>query len=603
MNMLFARSMVVCGLLLVASSDSLCQTFTRITSGAIVNDVAASRSVNWVDVNNDGYLDLFVSTGREGGQNDLLYINNGPDSGYTFRKVTNSPIVLDNLPSDGSSWADYDNDGNLDAATVAWYDSLNSLYRNLANGTFVSMSSSQIVTDRGFSETCTWGDYDNDGYVDLYVSNSGGTLRNSLYQNNGDGSFTRITVGSPVTDQYISRGANWVDYDNDGDVDLFVANESNQANNLYKNELKESGSATFTKITSGGLVTDISSSWSGSWGDYDNDGDLDVFIATGYPLAANDMLYRNNGDGSFTRILTGPQVTEGLRSGCGAWGDVDNDGDLDLFVTTAYNSASTRNLLYKNRLMETGSATFVRDSVGSIVNDVGSSYGCAWGDFDNDGDLDMFVANTRNEAATNALYRNDNANGNHWLEMRSRGTSSNRSGIGTKMRIWFRINGQSVHQMREVDGQSGYCGQNLVQHFGLGSATIIDSMIIEWPSGIVDRHSNVTVDRIVTATEGGPLAFVGGWENVAPAEFHLGQNYPNPFNPTTTIHYTLHNRARIELTVHDVLGREVGALVNEWQDAGDHAVGFNAYALASGVYFYTLRSGSRRESRSMLLLR
>jgi enediyne biosynthesis protein E4 len=587
----------------IIPAGAMSQSFTRITAGAIVNDVAASRSVNWVDVNNDGFLDLFVSTGREGGENDLLYINNGPDSNFSFRKVTDSPIVQDNLPSDGSSWADFDNDGQIDAAVVAWYDSLNSFYRNTGGGVFTSLSSSPIVTDRGYSETCTWGDYDNDGYVDLYVTNSGGNLRNALYHNNGNGTFTRMVTGSPVTDQFPSRGANWVDYDDDGDVDLFVANESNRANNLYKNELKETGSATFTRITAGGIVTDITSSWSGSWGDYDNDGDLDVFVATGYPLAANDMLYNNNGDGTFTRILTGPVVTEGSRSACGAWGDVDNDGDLDLFVTTAYNTAATRNFLYRNQLMQTGNATFTKDTSGSIVTDADFAYGCAWGDYDNDGDLDMFVANTRNEAATNALYRNDNTNGNHWFEMKFKGTTSNRSGIGAKVRLTCTINGQTVRQLREVDGQSGYCGQNLVQHFGVGDATVIDSVVVDWPSGTRDVHRNVAVDRIMTATEGGALTTAHNRSELLIRDFRLGQNYPNPFNPTTRITYSIGERSRVQLTVFDLLGREVRSLVNDWRDAGEHSISFDAGVLASGVYFYSLRSGEHLESKRMIVLR
>lgn len=194
-------------LLLLAGSAAYSQSFTRITVGPIATDTAASRSVNWVDVNNDGYLDLFVSTGKQGGENDLLYINNGPDSNFSFRKVTNSPIVQDHLPSDGSSWADVFDNGALDAVVVAWYDSSNNFYTNDGHGNFTLNATSPIVTDRGYSETCSWGDHDNDGYVDLYVSNSAGTLRNFLYHNNHDGTFTRVTTGSIVLDQFKSRSS------------------------------------------------------------------------------------------------------------------------------------------------------------------------------------------------------------------------------------------------------------------------------------------------------------------------------------------------------------------------------------------------------------
>jgi enediyne biosynthesis protein E4 len=584
-------------------STSPAQTFTKITIGSLVNDGGASRSVNWIDVNNDGYLDLFVSNGLEGGEDNFLYVNNGPDSNFTFRKITNSPLVLDGLPSDGSSWGDVDNDGDLDAVVVAWYDSSNNFYVNDGGGGFLLAGSSPIVTDRGRSETCAWGDYDNDGYIDLYVTNSGGDLHNFLYHNNGDGTFTRIISGSLVQDQYKSRGCTWVDYDNDGDLDMFVVNESNQANDLYRNELKETGTATFTRITTGDLVTTISSSWSASWGDYDNDGDFDVFIATGYPLAANDMLYTNNGDGTFTRVLTGPLVSDGARSACATWGDVDNDGDLDLFVTTAYSATPTRNFLYMNRFIETGSATFEQVTTGDIVGDFSSSYGTAWGDYDQDGDLDLFVATTLNEASNNLLYRNDNANGNHWIELRCVGNPSNRSGIGAKIWIKASVNGSPVWQMREVDGQSGYCAQNLDLHVGLGSAAEIDSLKIEWPDGQVDWHTHVSINRIVSAHEGGALTEIRDQRNSVPSRFALLQNYPNPFNPKTNIRFVLAKSSVVSLKVFDVLGKQVASLVEGWRESGEHIVEFGDEHLASGVYVYSLQEGTAVENRKMLLLR
>ena len=592
------------------------QSFTRITTGPITTDVAASRSVNWVDVNNDGYLDLFVSTGLEGGENDLLYVNNGPDSNFTFRKVTNSPIVQDHMPSDGSSWADFNNDGNLDAVVVAWYDSSNYFYTNNGNGIFTLNSTSPIVTDRGYSETCSWGDYDNDGYVDLYVSNSGGNLRNFLYHNNHDGTFARVATGSIVLDQYSSRGVSWVDYDNDGDLDMFVVNQSGQNENLYKNMLKETGTATFTRITAGPLVNDGGNSMSASWGDIDNDGDLDVFIANGWPSASFNSLFLNNGDGTFTKVLNDTIVkTAGFSMGS-AWGDFDNDGDLDLMVTTAYGPGASTNLLYKNMLMETGTLSFQRVGAGDIVTDTGYSYGCAWGDYDRDGDLDLFVAKTLNEHESNALYRNDNNNGNHWLEVRCVGVTSNRSGIGAKIRIKATINGNPVWQLREVDGQSGYCGQNLDQHYGLGNATIIDTIKIEWPGGTLDVYANVGPDRIVVAREGAGLTPVDDKRGSIPVEFELLQNYPNPFNPSTKIGFSIPQGEAesrpsgqvtgyglVSLKVYDLLGREVATLVNEVRKPGQYTVQWDASGYASGMYFCRLSTNDFAETRKLLLIR
>ena len=472
--------------------------FSKILSGQIVSNGGASRSVNWVDYDNDGILDLFVSNGLSIGQNNFLYHGDGPPN-YTFTKITGSPIVNDNEKSDGSTWADFDNDGDLDAFVVNWYGDNNMFYWNNGNGTFTQSFAGPLVNDGGFSETAGWGDYDNDGFVDLYVSNSGGDLKNFLYHNNGDSTFTKITTGDMVNDTYHSRGNTWVDYDNDGDEDMFVVNENGENNSLYKNMLKETASPDFMKITSGAIVNDGGDSWSASWGDYDNDGDQDVFVAN--QADQNNFLYRNNGDGTFTKITSGILVNDGGRSASSAWGDVDNDGDLDLFVTNAYGPTSHKNFLYRNLLVETRFPTFEKIISGTLANDLGWSYGASFGDYDNDGDLDVFVAKTFNENENNALYKNENDNGNHWLEVKCIGTSSNRSAIGAKIRIEATLNGHSVRQVREISGQSGYCGQNLIAHIGLGDAAVIDSLIFEWPSGATEIFNDIIPNQILSVTE------------------------------------------------------------------------------------------------------
>lgn len=579
------------------------QAFTKITTGSIVNDGAASRGVVWLDFDGDSDLDLFVTNGKEGGEPNFLYRNNGNG---TFEKISDNPLVQLRQPWDGASLGDADNDGDPDVFVVAWYDSNNVFYQNNGNGTFTAANIGSPSSDRGYSETCSWGDYDNDGKLDLYVSNSGspsiGAKRNFLYRNTGS-SFVRIDTGVVATEQFYSRGVSWVDYDDDGDIDLFVTNERNQANNLYKNMLKELGSAFFTKITAGALVTDIASSLSASWADYDNDGDLDVFVANGWPSGQHDNLYQNNGNGTFSKVTTGDPVNDGQFSLSSGWADFDNDGDLDLFVTTAFSAAAAKNLLYKNMLMETGTATLQKVTTGDVVNDTGYSYGFSWGDYDKDGDLDLFVAKTYNENENNVLYRNDNSNGNHWILLNCLGTVSNRTAIGTKVRVKATINGTPVWQLRVVEGQSGYCGQNLQLHFGLGNAITIDSIIVQWPSGPVEYHTNVSVDRIANVVEGGGLSSLGGLNREPLGEFLLGQNYPNPFNPITIVPFVLANSAMTALRVFDATGREVATLVSGMKSAGHHVVAWDATGIASGVYYYALQSGARREIRKMVLMK
>ena len=429
------------------------QTFTKVTGSQFVTDGGASRSVNFIDYDGDGDLDLFVSNGKRFGQDNFLYNNNNG----VFTRVLGIPPVLDSLPFDGCSWADIDNDGNLDLCVVTWYDSTNMIYKNEGNGNFTLLSSGPVFTNRGFSETCSWGDYNNDGLVDLFITNSEGigSWKNHLYKNTGNGNFVSIDTGVISLDlNRVSRGVNWVDIDGDGDLDLFVSCENNQNELVYRND-----GGYFTKIINTPPATNGGNSWSSSWGDYDNDGDLDVFVAN---WDQTNFLFRNDGNFNFTKITNDTIVNETGYFACCGWGDFDNDGDLDMFVTQAYKNPDSplKNYLYKNMLMETGNPTFEKVTSGDIVNDSGYSYGFAWGDWDSDGDLDMFIAKTYNENENNAAYLN-NGNSNSWLEVTGIGTVTNRSAIGSKIRIKSIINGHPVWQMREIDAQSGYCAKIL----------------------------------------------------------------------------------------------------------------------------------------------
>ncbi len=478
--------------ILVAGPESGAQTFTKVTTGALVTDLAAARSAHWIDYDKDGDLDLFVTRGKAGGQNNILYRNDGPPD-YTFTPMTGLVVSQDGQPSDGATWGDYDNDGYDDLFVVNWYGMNNMLYHNNGDGTFTRILAGAPVTDGGYSETASWGDYNNDGWLDLAVSNSAGDLHEFLYKNHGDGTFEKITTGPIPAGVGESRGLTWVDYDNDHDLDLFVVNESNQNEYLYKNLLTETGVDSFESVTTGALVNSGGSTWSGSWGDFDNDGDLDLFVAN--HANQNNNLFVNLGDGTFQKMPLefGDVVDDSGYSASSSWVDADNDGDLDLYVSNAYGGNGT-NFYYRNLLTETGVATFERVLIGTFVNPGGYTYGFAWGDYDEDGDMDLFCARTFNENEASALFRND-GNANHWMTIDCKGTVSNRSAIGARIRVKAQINGLPVWQLRVIEGQQGYCGQTLQQHFGLELASVIDSLIIDWPSGLQDRFANVPVNH------------------------------------------------------------------------------------------------------------
>jgi PKD repeat protein len=474
----------------LVSASLICkaQLFTSITSGStITTDVGESRGIAWVDYDGDGDLDLYTSNETS---NNFLYRNDG---GNTFTRILTGPLVNDGSLSTSSTWADYDNDGDLDVFLCVGGSSNNNnkLYRNDGGGTFTEIITGDIVSDGGATNSASWADYDNDGYVDLIVSN-GGSENNFLYHNNGTGTFTRILTGPVVTDGGTSWAPVWGDYDNDGYLDLFIANNGNEANFLYHNN---SGNS-FTRITIGDIVTDTGLSWGSAFGDYDNDGDLDLYV-TNYGGQANN-LYQNNGNGSFTKILTGAIVSTTRYSTDCQWVDVNNDGYLDLASANAHFQGGTNseNIIYINN----GNGTFTEVTSGeAFVDNDFSSGGLAAGDYDNDGFIDLSTA--CNQSDLSSLFKN-NGNGNNWVNLLLEGMVSNRSAVGATVQLKAHINSADIWQYREVQTTTSARSQeSLNVEFGLGDATIIDSIIVTWPSGIVCYYTNVPTNAFYDVLE------------------------------------------------------------------------------------------------------
>jgi hypothetical protein len=423
---------------------------------------------------------------------------------------------------------------------------------------------------------------------------------NFLYKGNGDGTFIKITSGDIVNDGEQSLSSGWCDFDNDGDADLFVANSDPFNgiaidNFLYLNN----GDGTFTKVDSGLVVNDAGISVGVSWGDYDNDLDFDLYVANWF--GENNFLYQNNGDGSFTKITTGPHVNDGGHSVGGSWGDFDNDGDLDLYVTNDYNQ---NNFFYTNN----GDGTFSKVTTGDLVNDGGRSNGATWADYNNDGYLDLFVPNGANPPQSNCLYLNNGIFNNNWINIKCVGTTSNVSAIGTRLKVKATINGSEKWQIREIFGQTGFNAQNSFNvEFGLGDALIVDSMQINWPSGIKEFYTNIQVSRFYEAIESQGLNMISSLDNtngvIGLEKFQLFQNYPNPFNPTTVISWQLAVSSPVTLTVYDIHGQKVVSLINQRQTAGLHSLEFDAGDLPSGVYLYRLEADGFVQSRKMILMK
>jgi len=494
--------------------------------------------VAFLDYDNDGWLDVLVLSGTriEGvppGTTNRLYKNNRDG---TFADVTEKAGLTSTGWASAVTVGDYDNDG-FDDLFITYYGH-NVLYHNNGNGTFSDVTVKAGLRDEPvrYSSGCTWVDYDRDGRLDLFVANYLQTTLEKLprpgenadcrwkgvpvncgprglppgfvqlFHNNGDGTFTDVSRQSGVAAASGSYPMTAVaaDYDNDGWPDIYVACDSTPSwlfRNQHDGTFREEGLERGVALSEDGLEQ---AGMGIAVGDYDLDGNLDI-LKTHFADDTN-VLYRNDGKGYFNDVT--------IRAGLGVetryvgWGagvvDLDNDGLPDLFLVTgsvypeveqklpAYPFRTPR-LVFRN--LGDGRFEELIDEAGPGVAAPHTSRGCAFGDFDNDGDVDILVCNM-NEPPS--LLRNDVSSGGHWLKVLLAGTQSNRSAIGA--RVTARYGGRT--QAQEVTAQSSfYSASDRRLHFGLGAATSAD-LTIRWPGGAAEKTGGVEADQLVVIREG-----------------------------------------------------------------------------------------------------
>ncbi len=492
----------------------------------------------FIDFDNDGWLDIFTLSGTrfEGppeGTTNRLYKNNRDG---TFTDVTQKSGLTKAGWASSVAIGDYNNDG-FDDMFVTYYGQ-NVLYRNNGDGTFTDVTEKAGLLHDGtrWGAGCTFIDYDRNGYLDLAVSNylqfdpnkipkpgessfcnwkgipvncgprglpPGDML---LYHNNGDGTFTDISIKSGLSKAKGSYCMTTVaaDFDNDGWPDLYVACDSTPSF-LFKNN--HDGTFTDIGLEAGVALNEDGMEQAGMGlgiGDYNLDGNLDI-LKTHF---ADDtaVLYRNDGKGSFEDVTNAAGL--GVETRFISWGagmfDLDNDGYPDLFWVTGsvypeiekvlpnYPFKSPR-IVFRN--LKNGKFEELLDQAGPGVAAAHASRGCAFGDFDNDGDIDILVMNL-NEPPS--LLRNDVKGENRWVKIKLIGTKSNRSAIGA--RVTARYGGKV--QAQEVLSQASYYSANdLRLHFGLGESTRVD-LDVRWPNGATERFGSVAVNHLITIREG-----------------------------------------------------------------------------------------------------
>jgi hypothetical protein len=439
--------------------------FDEIARSAGVAKGGDAGAVAWFDMDGDGDEDLYVANLGP----DRLFRNDGTGR---FMRLKKTGLEGGQAFGLGVAVGDYDNDGRLDVF-VANLGSPSRLYHNDGGAVFRDQARAAGVAGGSASSfSAAWADYDNDGLLDLYVANGSQQLTapNFLYHNEGGGRFAEVGARAGVAGNESSLGCAWGDYDNDGLPDLYVANFS-QPNQLYRNN----GDGTFTDRSRQAGVDDDGNGAGAAWGDYDNDGNLDLYLFNTNDGSDVDRLYRNRGDGTFADVTVAVGLSAHEDGEAVLWADLDNDGWLDLYLVNRSDFSRQRNRLWRNL----GGARFADVASSAGVDGSGAGHPAAFADYDGDGRLDVFVGNF--PGTPDELFHNRTEGGNA-LVVRLAGRQSNRAGIGARVTV----TAGGLTMTREVSSSSGRSSQNqLAPHFGLGAASVAERLEVRWPSGTV----------------------------------------------------------------------------------------------------------------------
>ena len=510
----------------VFASDYDIKRFRDVAPQLGLDVVGLSGGAIMEDFDGDGYLDIVASSW--GLRDQIRYFHNRGDG--TFADNTQEAGLVGIVGGLNTRLTDYDNNGYADILVLrgAWLGPLgrypNSLLHNQGNGTFIDATEEAGLLTLHPTQTAAWGDFDNDGWVDLFVGNESiGTEIHpcELFRNKTDGTFTDVAKEVGVAVIGYVKGVAWGDYNNDGRLDLYIARiAQEEANLLYRNEGKD---ASFVDVSAEAGVPGPTHSFPTWFWDYDNDGWQDIFVA-GFKAQVGDVaadylglphdgeyprLYRNKGDGTFADVTQEVRLDKPLLAmGCN-FGDLDNDGYLDSYIGTGDPGLAS---LMPNRMFRNAAGQFFQDvTTSGGFGHLQKGHGVAFGDIDHDGDQDVFAVMGgafTGDIAPNVLFENP-GHGNHWIKLRLEGVRSNRAAIGARIKVSLNTKNGSRDVYATVTSGSSFGASSLRQEIGLGQANSIRAIEIAWPAGgDVQVFQNVAMDQFLHIREGDPLPLV-----------------------------------------------------------------------------------------------
>jgi hypothetical protein len=452
--------------------------FDAITQDPVAVGAGESAGVAWGDYTGDGHPDVFV--GNTSAAFNLLYRNDGVGG---FVAISPTQTVASVVGGAGGAWADYDNDGALDLFVPGGWGEASHLYRNNRSGVFQLATNSGLAALAGQALGVAWGDYDGDGWLDLFLASRDGN--NQLFQNLGNGGFAAVPGSNVAGSGRQATSAAWCDFDQDGDLDLAVScgYTTPQSTLIYRND----GGGDFVLLTNVPMALDTGYGRAVDWVDYDNDGDFDLFV-----LNANggtSRLYRNEGNENFTRLSDEVLAPAGLNQSGSIWGDFDKDGFQDLVIL---NGTAPPLYVHNN-----GDGTMGVRPNGLRELAPPDGIGGAAADFDRDGDLDLLL--TDRGGGPNRLLENA-GNSAGWLAVRCVSSNGAPASIGTRVRLKTTIGGRTFWQLRHISGRGGLSGQdNPEAFFGLGDAVKVEELQVIWPRGTTNIWKDLSANQLFTA--------------------------------------------------------------------------------------------------------
>lgn len=533
------------------------------------SSVFGGSGASFVDFDNDGFNDITLATGDNVPVRFYKNIN-----GQFFVEVSffDTPLNYD-YKTRSVVWVDYDNDGDKDFFLTSDTNGNRLFSRDGLTLTDVTESAG-FPLDNLYTYGASWGDIDNDGCLDVYLSNRIGNtaITNYLFKNNCDGTFSEITntIGL-FNGPALTFCSGFFDFNNDGWQDLYVANDKFKPNYLYKNN----GDGTFTDVSESSGTNIIMDAMSVTIDDFNSDGYLDIFITnTPGGVSTPDpgcVLFKNNGDETFTNVA----LSSGTDLDSFTWGssflDADNDGDLDLYVNSEYsgqNTFPTYGFFESN-----GNETFNDSGNYGFSSNTFNSYSSVIGDYDNNGTIEILVNNDSSQVPS--FWENTEVTSRNYLLVSLEGTISNRDGIGSMIEI--SVGGNK--QYRYVMSGEGYLSQNmLTEHFGIGNANVIDYVKVKWLSGIEDIIYNLSPNQTINIVEGSFLSV---------EEFNHNNQlsfFPNPAEDELTIQYVDNIES---VSIYDVFGRQVRS-----NYPSNSVVKINLASLSSGTYIAKVKYGN-----------